>query len=227
MVLRDAIDELTRSGTHTFTVYDIAKMLGKSTAYASLLLSKSKKVHRIERGKYYIDGASKYEIASNIIYPAYISMHSAMQYYGLIDQNILKYSVITLKKHKVINISGTTINFIKTKKKAFFGYTRKSNTYIVSPEKLFIDCLYFGGISFSLLKEAMITAKEDSLIDINTVEKYVAVLNNKVLVNKLGFLLELAGINADRLLKYKYRNYIHLQNTGSKGKNRKWGVNYD
>ena len=111
MVLRDAIDELTRSGTHTFTVYDIAKMLGKSTAYASLLLSKSKKVHRIERGKYYIDGASKYEIASNIIYPAYISMHSAMQYYGLIDQNILKYSVITLKKHKVINISGTTINF--------------------------------------------------------------------------------------------------------------------
>ena len=71
MKLRDAIDGLARSGTHVFTVYDIAKMLGKSTAYASLLLSKSKKAHRIERGKYYIEGVSSYEIASNIVYPTF------------------------------------------------------------------------------------------------------------------------------------------------------------
>ncbi len=221
------MDGLARSGTHVFTVYDIAKMLGKSTAYASLLLSKSKKVHRIERGKYYIEGASKYEIASNVIYPSYVSMHAALQYYDLLDQNVLRYSVITLKKHKPINVDGTTINFIKTRKKAFFGYTRKSNVYIASPEKLFVDCLYFGGIPFSVMKEAIVMAKEDNLIDITKIERYAVILGSRVLVSKLGFLLELAGINADKLLRYRYRNYINVPNTGAKGKNRKWRINYD
>ena len=227
MTLRDAIDGLARSGIHVFTVYDIAKMLGKSTAYASLLLSKSKKAHRIERGKYYIEGASRYEISSNVVYPSYVSMHAALQYYGLIDQNVLRYSVITLKKHKPINVSGTMINFIRTKKKAFFGYTSKSNVYIASPEKLFIDCLYFGGIPFAVLKEAMVTAKEDNLIDITTIERYAVMLGSRVLVSKLGFLLELAGINADKLLKHRYRSYISVPNTGTSGKNKKWGINYD
>lgn len=60
MKLRDAIDGLAKSGTHVFTAYDIAKILEKSSAYASLLLSEGKKAHRIERGKYYIEGASRY-----------------------------------------------------------------------------------------------------------------------------------------------------------------------
>jgi predicted transcriptional regulator of viral defense system len=227
MKLRDAIDGLARSGTHVFTVYDIAKMLGKSTAYASLLLSKSKKAHRIERGKYYIEGVSSYEIASNIVYPSYVSMHAALQYYGLMDQNVLRYSVITLKRHKPINVGGTMINFIRTKKKSFFGYTRKSNTYIASPEKLFVDCLYFGGVPFSVLKEAIATAREDNLIDIATIGRYAVMLGSRVLVSKLGFLLEFAGINADTLLRYRYRSYISVQNTGASGKNKKWGINYD
>ena len=227
MKLRDAIERLARSGTHIFTVYDIAKMLGKSTAYASLLLSKGKKAHRIERGKYYIEGASRYEIASNVVYPSYVSMHAALQYYGLIDQNVVRYSVITLKKHKPIDVGGTMINFIRTRKKAFFGYTSKSNAYIASPEKLFIDCLYFGGVPFSVLKEAMVTAEEDNLIDITTIERYAVMLGSRVLVSKLGFLLEYAGINADTLLRHRYRSYISVPNTGACGKNKKWGINYD
>lgn len=227
MKLNDAMDGLAMSGTHVFTVYDIAKMLGKSTAYASLLLSKSKKVHRIERGKYYIDGASSYEIASNIVYPSYVSMHAALQYYGLMDQNVLRYSVVTLKKHKPINVGGIMINFIRTKKEAFFGYTQKHNTYIASPEKLFIDCLYFGGAPFSVLKEAIVTAREDNLIDTTTIERYAVMLGSRVLVSKLGFLLEYAGINVDKLLRYRYRSYISIPNTGASGKNKKWGINYD
>ena len=188
---------------------------------------KQQKVHRIERGKYYIEGVSSYEIASNIVYPSYVSMHAALQYYGLVDQNVLRYSVITLKRHKPINVGGTMINFIRTKKKSFFGYTRKSNTYIASPEKLFVDCLYFGGVPFSVLKEAIATAREDNLIDIATIGRYAVMLGSRVLVSKLGFLLEFAGINADTLLRYRYRSYISVQNTGASGKNKKWGINYD
>lgn len=227
MKLSDAIDRFARSGTNVFTIYDIAKMLGKSTAYASLLLSKNKKVHRIERGKYYIEGASRYEIASNVVYPSYISMQAALQYYGLIDQNVLRYSVVTLKKHKPIKVGGTIINFIKTRKKAFFGYTSKSGAYIVSPEKLFVDCLYFGGVPFSVLEEAIVTAKADNLIDAAIIERYAIMLGSGVLVNKLGFLLEYANINADKLLRYRYRSYISVPNTTGKGKNKKWRIKYD
>ncbi len=47
------LDRLQKSGKNVFTVYDISKLIGKSTPYASLMLSKSKKVKRIERGKYF------------------------------------------------------------------------------------------------------------------------------------------------------------------------------
>ena len=108
------MNSLVQSNKHVFTVYDAAKLMGKTTSYASLVLSKSKKVIRVERGKYFIEGTSKYEVASNLIFPSYISLQAGLQYYGLIDQNILRYSVIALKRHKTIDLQGITIEFIKT-----------------------------------------------------------------------------------------------------------------
>lgn len=227
MRLSNAIDKFASSGKHVFTVYDIAKMLGKSTAYASLVLSRSKKVHKIERGKYYIEGASIYEIASNVIYPSYVSMQAGLQYYELIDQNVIRYSIVTLKKHKSLEVNGSSINFIKTQKKVFFGYTEDNGSYIVSPDKLFIDCLYFRGVPFSVLIDSINEANRDKLINYQKIKEYAILIGSGVLISKLGFLLERAGINADDLLKYKYHSNISLSNTGDIGRSKKWGINYD
>ncbi len=219
----DNILETLSKSKKVFTVYDAAKLMNKSTAYASLMLSRSKKVKRIEKGKYFITGSSVYEITSNIIFPSYVSLYAGMQYYNLIDQNIVKYSVITLKRHRGIALNGNTVEFIKVKKNMFFGYLNKSSTYIASPEKLFIDCLYFNKPKFASLKNILSAAINEKLLDTSLLEDYAMKTGSKVLINKLGFLLELNNINASKLLPFRYANYVEVKDKEIK-KNKRWRI---
>jgi glycosyltransferase involved in cell wall biosynthesis len=58
----------------------------------------------------------------------------------LIDQNIIKYSVISLKRHKPIAFeSGASIEFIAVKKRMMFGYINRDNAYIVSPASNYLS----------------------------------------------------------------------------------------
>lgn len=103
--------------------------------------------------------ATDYEIASNIIFPSYVSMQAGMQYYGLIDQNIIRFSVITPERHSELRVRGISIEFIHARRSLFFGYERKGNEYIAKAEKLFIDSLYFSKIPEWMVNEAFKSAK--------------------------------------------------------------------
>jgi predicted transcriptional regulator of viral defense system len=230
MKISNVINMLEKSGKRVFSIYDAAKVMGKPTAYASLMLSKSEYVERIERGKYFIKGTSIYEIASNITFPSYVSLYAAMQYYELIDQNIIKYSVISLKRHKpVVFENGVSIEFVNVKRRMMFGYERRDNTYIASPDKLFIDCLYTGRVPFSQLKDALISAKDEGLVNPELIVRYGLMSGSPTLINRLGFLLESAGVDFDeeKLLKLRYHNYVEISGTGLTGKSKKWLVAYD
>jgi len=230
MKLSEALHYLERSGKRVFSIYDAAKVMGKPTAYASLLLSKGKDVERLERGRYFVKGTDMYEIASNILFPSYVSLYAAMQYYELIDQNIIRYSVITPKRHKPIAFgNGSSIEFITVKRNMMFGYINKNNAYIASPEKLFIDCLYLGKVQFSELKNALEVANADGLINGKLIVDYGIRAGSSTLINKLGFLLESAGVSFDeqKLLKLRYHSSVKVHGAGSNGKDKKWLVEYD
>ncbi len=221
------LNRLQKSGKNVFTVYDVSKLMDKPIPYASLMLSKSKKVKKIERGKYFLESATIYEIASNIVFPSYVSLQAGLQYYNLIDQAVVKYSVISLKRHKKIFVNGNQIEFIFSRKKLFFGYLNKSGAYIASLEKVIIDSIYFGGIKFSMLKDAVETAINERNIDVKKLIGYAVKTESKVLASKLGFMLELLGIENEQLIPYKYYNYINISGTGMHGTNKKWMINYD
>lgn len=225
MRFSSVLDTLTKANKRVFTTYDAAKVMGKPVAYASLMLSRSSDVARIERGKYFIKGADIYEIASNVLFPSYVSLQAGLQYYGLIDQNIIRYSVIALKRHKSIAVGKSMIEFVRAKRNLFFGYVSNANSYVADPEKLFIDCIYFG-VSFSLLEEAIRRANDEGLVKASKIEDYAIRFGKKTLVNKLGFLLEGIGVSSTKLLRYRYQNYVRLR-TGSNGISRKWRVVYD
>ena len=228
MKMSDAIDTLVRLNKPMFSVYDMAKIMGKPTNYTSLVLSKNKKIERIERGKYALAGTDIYKIASNIVFPSYISLQSGLQYYGLIDQNIIKFSVISLKWHKQVTIRDKfKIEFLNIAKDRFFGYINKDGVYIASVEKLFLDCLYFGKLNFELLIESLGTAIQEKLIDVELLNKYALRMKSSVLINKLGFVLEKNGIKSDFLLKYRYKNYVKVQGFSTTGKDEKWRIIYD
>ncbi len=225
MRFMDVLDELSRANKKVFTTYDAAKFMGKPIAYASLMLSKSRDVIRIERGVYAIKGADMYEIASNIMFPSYVSLLAGMQYYGLIDQNIIRYSVITLERHKGIVSGRNEIEFRKVRRQLMFGYVKKGGAYIAEPEKLFVDCLYFN-VRLQLLLDAMKMANEENMVSAEKLEEYAIRAGRKTLVNKLGFIMESAGLATEKLENHIYRNYVYTNANGKKI-NKKWRIVYD
>lgn len=137
-----------------FTFEDAVKILRHSRAYTRLFLHRCIKkgnIGRVERGLYYVvKRHNEYEIASGILYPSYVSMVSALAYYGLTTQIPRVVYVISTKRHRVVkNITGFDIVFRKIKKEMLFGYHKESNgnVFIADPEKAIVDIYYFNDIS--------------------------------------------------------------------------------
>ncbi len=223
----ELISILKNSNLNIFSIYDAAKIIGKPLPYTSLFLSKAKGITRIEKGKYFINDTDIYEIASNIVYPSYISMQAALRYYDLIDQNIIDYSVISVKRHKKLSIGRSKVEFIYTDRRKFFGYVKNGNSYIASIEKLFIDLLYFNNVKFSDVNEAYKYAYYNKLINISKLEKYALEFGKSTIISKLGFMMEINGFHSKKLIKHRYRNNIILHGSGIKGVDKLWGISYD
>ena len=215
MKTTELLEELKGHGLYVFSIYDAAKLMQKSIAYASLFLSKSKEFVRIEKGKYAIKGTDPFIVASNILYPSYLSLASAMRFYDLIDQNIVKYSVISVKRHADVLFNGSRIEFKYIKMERFFGYTKKDNVYVAEIEKLFIDSVYFGTPDFATVLEALKYAIDSKNIDLKRMQEYVIAFNDKSLINKIGFLGK------------GRKGYVHISGFGKSGIDRKWLVKYD
>lgn len=221
----DFIDVLNQYGLRVFTIEDATKLLKKPRNYVSLYLSKSKRIVRIERGKYFIEGTGAYEIASHILSPSYLSLVSALKLYGLTTQIPIQIYVISTKRHMPVKLKGYAINFIKIDKGRFFGYVNNNGISLATVEKAILDSLYFN-ISFGDTADAFGTALLRGKIDIVRLKELALYMKSPALISKLGFMLSLYGINAEDLLKKRSKNYIILSKAG-KSRDKKWRVVYE
>ena len=88
-------------------------------------------------------------VAGNIYAPSYISLHSALSFYGMIPEEVVQItSVTTLKTAKFQNDFGT-FHYQNVKTPLFFGYEIKTTTngrgiLFATPEKALLDLLYLN-----------------------------------------------------------------------------------
>ncbi len=137
-----------------FSLNDAVKILHTSRPYTSLFLQRCVAkglISRVENGLYYRNrGANEYMIASRILSPSYVSMISALSYYGLTTQIPNKVYVVSTKKHRPIkDVMGLTIVFKTTNRRMMFGYHKESygNISIADPEKAIVDVFYFNDVN--------------------------------------------------------------------------------
>ncbi|MCL5412840.1 MAG: hypothetical protein M1569_00335 [Candidatus Marsarchaeota archaeon] len=155
--MQDVIDGLVSHNKRVFGINDAAMIMGKPRNYVSKLLSGNSRVGRIERGKYYLKGINQpdmYEIASQIVFPSYISLFAAFQFYSITEQSVVKYSAVTIKRHKPVEIGNNVIEFITIGRERFFGYKKIGNAYVATAEKAIIDALYMNSPPLSYVEEA-------------------------------------------------------------------------
>jgi len=224
------LKELSRYAV--FDVKIVSDILNKSREYSKLViyrLKQEKLIFEIERNKY----TTKKEplvIASNLVWPSYISCWSALRYYNLTEQLPETFFVITTRarKKRKINMENSKIIFIKVSGKYFFGYAKEIlndfEIFIATKEKALIDSALFKKISFSEIFDIIQNNKDE--LDFDLLINYLIKIKNKALIKRFGFLLDSLGINTLKLNKYIDYKYIPLDYAGlAKGKkNKKWRV---
>ena len=154
MQTNDFVRFLIERRMPVFTLDDAVKILHKNRTYSILFLYRCVKkgfIGRVKRGLYYVkERYNEYEIASHVVNPSYVSMVSALAYYGLTTQIPRVVYVISTKRHnRLRGVAGFDIVFKKIKKDMLFGYRKEAdgNIFVASPEKALIDIYYFNDVN--------------------------------------------------------------------------------
>jgi len=187
-----AYEELKKNNLTIFRIIDLCRIINinKLKAYNLIKSLKEKRaIDKVGNGYYAFKGSDEYAIATRIHWPAYISFWSALNYYGFSDQNPKKIYIATTKfKKNTINF-----HFVTISKKRFFGYKQAGELVIAEKEKAIIDSLLFprysGGIKE--IEKAIEASKTE--ININKLIDYSLKIGSKVVVRRLGYLLEKRG----------------------------------
>lgn len=201
--MHDVLAALAAHNKKVFDVNDAAKAMGKPKRYASKLLSSNDDVERIERGKYYIrsSNADIYEIASQIVFPSYVSGFAAFQYYSLVEQSIVKYTVVTIKRHKQVKVAGNTVEFVTMPKSRFFGYKKNGGSYIATVEKTIVDSLYLGSPPYSYVSEALVNALHNGMLNTAVLRGFALRMGSKKVVSQVESLLKIGRAAQSRAAK--------------------------
>jgi len=138
-----------------FVYQDVAKILSISEDSARVLCVryiKQKYLIRLKRNFYIlkerwdsITPNQRLELANILQVPSYISLMTALSFYEYTTQVQQKFiESISLYRTFTKDIEGIIFNYSKIKNDYYFGFSKKNNIFIASPEKAFIDSLYLN-----------------------------------------------------------------------------------
>ena len=140
--------------------------------------------------------------ASRIYRPSYISLHSALSFYGLIPEAVVQItSVSSLKTKSFTNEIGEYI-YKTVKKEVMFGYDLKSIAdgkamHIASPETALLDLLYLYP-EYNTVRQLSELRLDDNYLheDFNKemLKEFVKIFKNKALEKRVQMLFIAYGL---------------------------------
>ena len=145
-------------------------------------LEKADILKRIIKGKYLFSfkEINDYELANFLINPSYISLESALSFYGILSQFPYTITSVTTSKTRKIIYNEKELEFSHLKRENFFGFVKKDNFLIAQPEKALLDELYFiskGLISISLNELNLSLINKNKLLKMMQYYKFLPLEN--------------------------------------------------
>ncbi len=141
-------------------------------------------------------------VANRIYMPSYISLHSALSFYGMIPDEVVQLtSVTTLKTAKFENAFGT-FHYQNVKTPLFFGYEMKTmqngrGLLFATPEKALLDLLYLNPYYKTVHDMEELRLDEDFLqseFNWGRLHDYLAQIGSKTLTQRVKRLLKAYGL---------------------------------
>jgi predicted transcriptional regulator of viral defense system len=215
-------------GLDIFTLNDVVKISGQKKEVVKSTLSRlvnQNKVFRLKKKYYSLRKIENKFLLQKLFTETYIGLHSALEYYGSTTQRFNNLDLITSKVLKAQNIGGTDVQFHKVKQVLFFGFEKiqinNVQVFVANIEKTIIDCAYFSTKVYLTDIDELIK-KNKRKIRREIMSTYLNKINSSVLNKRVGYLLELNGIQVQNLTinnKYELLNK-NLSSAGTK--NAKW-----
>lgn len=111
-------------------------------------LIKTKTISRIEKGKYQFllsnNQPHQYKLANFIYQPSYVSLETALSFYGIIDQFTYQITSITTKKAIVKTYLQKAYSYAHLSSKLFTDYHQQEGVLIATPNKALFDYCYLA-----------------------------------------------------------------------------------
>ncbi len=139
---------INKSGVKIVSLSDLRKLLDiekDNTAYkiAEKLIAE-KFLLRLKKGVYLssFNPPDSFEIANAIYTPSYISLESALNYYGVLPQFPYSVTSVSPKKSKKLLIDEKEFEYVQVSHKLYWDFRREGQIVIASPEKALLDMIY-------------------------------------------------------------------------------------
>jgi predicted transcriptional regulator of viral defense system len=148
MKLDKIVKRLQKSGLKILTLQDLKRLLEieiDNTAYKTAEnLVKKDLLLRIKKGIYASSfyPPEDFEIAGYLYSPSYISLESALNFYGILSQFPYTVTSISPRKTKKFSIGNKEYEYIHIQTDFFWGYDRQKGFLIAMPEKALMDAIY-------------------------------------------------------------------------------------
>jgi len=205
-----AYEELKKSGLVVFRIKDLVLLLKlhKTKVYNLIKALKRKEaIRKVGKGFFALPGADEFVVATNIHYPSYISFWTALNYYGLSDNLPKKIFLVTTKYTRPIG----NFKYVALSQKRFFGYTSMGNAAIAEREKAIIDSLLFPKYSGGVKEVMKCVAAGKGELSVKKLIHYAERVESKVVLRRLGFILQHSGFKGyDTLKRNRGRGYVLL-----------------
>ena len=154
MRIVDIIKIIKKSGVKIIALSDLKKLLDiekDNTSYriAEKLVAENLLL-RLKKGVYSstFNPPDSFEIANAIYTPSYISLESALNYYGILPQFPYSVTSVSPKKSKKLLIDEKEFEYVQISSKLYWDFRREGPAVIASPEKALLDMIYIVSKGF-------------------------------------------------------------------------------
>jgi len=135
--------------------------------------------------------------AGQIYAPSYISLHTALNFYGIIPEAVVEITSVTTQKTTRFSNAFATYSYQSVKPALFFGYEAKKmqdgKTYMMAtPEKALIDLLYLYPQYNTVQDMRELRLDEDWMkneLNDARLETYLQQINSKIIHKRVNTLI--------------------------------------
>jgi len=144
------IKNLSLKNIPLFSLNEIGVILAidnRQTLYKRIQrLTQNKILQKFIKGKYYftLHSVHDFTIANFLYQPSYISMQSALSFHSIMTGFSYQITSISIKKPKSFIIDEKDFVYSKITPKLFWGWEKKEDFLMATPEKALLDYMYFA-----------------------------------------------------------------------------------